>query len=285
MTAMDPAIGGDHIGLSAVAGYDLPGRFRTQVSMGRIVHGAFFRRVRAPGGGVLTSLDAQALLTAEFTGAHALIIRPLRDPVERVLFWPWGTDRSVVVINEGNLIWVDMEMTGLNPDSDRVIEIATVVTDSALNTLAEGPVLAIHQDDATLAAMDEWNTTHHGRSGLTQRVRESTVDEAAAARETLAFLTAWVPPGVSPMCGNSICQDRRFMARYLPDLERFFHYRNLDVSTVKILAQRWRPEVLAGVRKQGAHLALDDIRDSIAELRHYRDTFLRCDSVVGPSSG
>lgn len=179
------------------------------------------------------------------------------------------------MVSEHNLVWVDMEMTGLEPDRDRVIEIATIVTDSDLDMLAEGPVLAIHQDDAVLAAMDEWNTRQHGRSGLTQRVRDSRVDEAEAAEATLAFLREWVPAGASPMCGNSICQDRRFMARHLPALEAFFHYRNLDVSSVKILAQRWRPDVAAGVTKRSAHLALDDIRDSIAELRHYREHFLR----------
>ena len=179
------------------------------------------------------------------------------------------------MISEHNLIWVDMEMTGLDPDRDRVIEIATIITDSDLNTLAEGPVLAIHQDDAVLAAMDEWNTTQHGRSGLTQRVRDSRVDEAGAADTTLAFLREWVPEGASPMCGNSICQDRRFMARHLPTLEAFFHYRNLDVSSLKILAQRWRPDVAEGVSKRSVHLALDDIRDSIDELRHYREHFLR----------
>ena len=179
------------------------------------------------------------------------------------------------MVDEGNLIWVDMEMTGLDPDSDLVLEIATVITNSHLDILAEGPVLAIHQNDAALDAMDEWNTTHHGRSGLTSRVRASTVDENEAAGQTLAFLSQWVPAGASPMCGNSICQDRRFMARHLPALERFFHYRNLDVSTLKILAQRWRPDVAATLKKKGAHLALDDILDSIAELRHYRDHFLR----------
>jgi oligoribonuclease len=181
----------------------------------------------------------------------------------------------VSVIDEHNLIWVDMEMTGLNPDEDRVIEIATIITNSDLETLAEGPVIAIHQSDATLAAMDEWNTRQHGGSGLTQRVRDSVIDERGAATETLAFLKQWVPAGRSPMCGNSICQDRRFMARHLPELESYFHYRNLDVSSLKILAQRWRPDIVAGVKKSAAHLALDDIRDSIAELRHYREHFLR----------
>ena len=174
-----------------------------------------------------------------------------------------------------NLVWVDMEMTGLDPQGDAVIEIATIVTDSDLNTLAEGPVIAIHQDEARLAAMDEWNTTHHTRSGLVARVRKSRYDEAAAARETLAFLDAWVPAGASPMCGNTICQDRRFMARHLPELEAWFHYRNLDVSTLKILMQRWRPELEAGFVKTGTHLALDDIRESINEMRYYREHFLR----------
>ena len=174
-----------------------------------------------------------------------------------------------------NLIWVDMEMTGLDPARDVVIEIATVITDSQLNTLAEGPVIAIHQDDAVLAAMDEWNTTHHTQSGLVERVRASAQDEHSATRHTLAFLEQWVPPGASPMCGNSICQDRRFMARYMPELEAYFHYRNLDVSTLKILMQRWRPELEAGIRKSAAHLALADIRESIEELRYYREHLLR----------
>jgi oligoribonuclease len=177
--------------------------------------------------------------------------------------------------SDQNLVWADMEMTGLDPDGDRVIEIATIVTDSRLNTIAEGPVIAVHQSDATLGAMDEWNTTHHTRSGLVARVRESRDDEASAVARTLAFLREHVPEGASPMCGNSICQDRRFMARHMPELERFFHYRNLDVSTLKILAQRWRPELLDGVSKSAAHLALDDIRESIEELRYYRDHFIQ----------
>ncbi|MEC9362025.1 oligoribonuclease [Sinimarinibacterium flocculans] len=174
-----------------------------------------------------------------------------------------------------NLIWIDLEMTGLIPERHRIIEIATVVTDSQLNVLAEGPVLAIHQPEAELSAMDEWNTRQHGGSGLTQRVRESAVDEAAAERQTLAFLAEWVPAGASPMCGNSICQDRRFLARWMPLLERHFHYRNLDVSTLKELCQRWAPEVARGFSKNSSHLALEDIRDSIAELVHYRAHFLR----------
>jgi len=177
--------------------------------------------------------------------------------------------------NVANLVWVDMEMTGLDPEADVVIEIATIVTDSDLNTLAEGPVIAIHQSEERLQAMDEWNTTTHTRSGLVARVRASVHDEAAAARETLSFLGQWVPAGSSPMCGNTICQDRRFMARYLPELEAFFHYRNLDVTTLKILAQRWRPALEAGFSKTGTHLALDDIRESIKELRYYREHFLR----------
>ena len=173
-----------------------------------------------------------------------------------------------------NLIWVDLEMTGLNPDQDVVIEIATIVTDSDLNTLAEGPVIAIHQPDAVLEGMDEWNTTHHNRSGLVDRVRASDADEGDATEDTIAFLSHWVPAGASPMCGNTICQDRRFMARHLPRLEAYFHYRNLDVSTLKILMQRWRPELEAGFTKTGTHLALDDIRESIAEMRYYREHFL-----------
>ncbi|RLQ22306.1 oligoribonuclease [Seongchinamella sediminis] len=176
-----------------------------------------------------------------------------------------------------NLVWVDLEMTGLDPDRDVVIEIATIVTDSDLNTLAEGPVIAIHAADKRLAAMDEWNTTQHNQSGLVERVRASDYDASRAAAETLAFLEQYVPANASPMCGNTICQDRRFMARHLPELEAFFHYRNLDVSTLKILMQRWRPELEDGFSKSGTHLALDDIRESIEELRYYRDHFLRMD--------
>jgi len=174
-----------------------------------------------------------------------------------------------------NLIWVDMEMTGLDPEADAVIEIASIITDSDLNTLAEGPVIAIHQSNARLEAMDEWNTTHHNASGLVARVKESSYDEQRAARETIAFLERWVPAGASPMCGNTICQDRRFMARHLPELEAYFHYRNLDVSSLKILMQRWRPDLAGGFDKSAAHLALDDIRESIEEMRYYRDHFLR----------
>ena len=174
-----------------------------------------------------------------------------------------------------NLIWIDLEMTGLEPQRDVIIEIATIVTDSDLNTVAEGPVIAIHQSDERLAGMDEWNTSHHTSSGLVRRVRESDSDAAAAEAATLAFLRLHVEAGASPMCGNSICQDRRFMARLMPDLEVFFHYRNLDVSSVKELAKRWNPRVYDGFTKNSSHLAMDDVRDSIAEMRHYRDHFLK----------
>ncbi len=174
-----------------------------------------------------------------------------------------------------NLIWIDLEMTGLDTAGDYIIEIATVVTDSALNILAEGPVIAIHQDEAVLSAMDDWNTKQHGKSGLLDRVRASRYGEAQAEQETLAFLSQYVPPRASPMCGNSICQDRRFLARCMPELERYFHYRNLDVSTVKELARRWAPSVFNGYTKESSHLALDDIRDSIDELRYYGQNFFR----------
>jgi len=175
--------------------------------------------------------------------------------------------------NESHLIWVDMEMTGLRPEVDRIIEVAVVVTDSALNILATGPVLAIHQPDAVMAAMDSWNTATHGRSGLTARVKASNVTEATAQSMLIDFLQPWVPPGKSPMCGNSIGQDRRFMARTMPELEAYFHYRNLDVSTVKELCKRWRPEVAKAFAKRSAHTALADIEESIDELRHYRAHF------------
>jgi oligoribonuclease len=174
-----------------------------------------------------------------------------------------------------NLIWVDLEMTGLDTQADHIIEIATIVTDSSLRILAEGPVIAIYQDEAVLGAMDEWNRTTHGGTGLLQRVRDSRFSAKDAETLTLDFLTAHAVAGASPMCGNSICQDRRFLAREMPALERYFHYRNLDVSTVKELARRWAPDILAGVQKASTHLALDDIRESISELEHYRRHFFR----------
>ncbi len=177
--------------------------------------------------------------------------------------------------NASNLIWIDLEMTGLDTQNDYIIEIATIVTDSELNEIAEGPMLAIHQSDEIMQAMDEWNTNQHGKSGLTERVKNSTLSVADAERETLQFLSKYVPKGASPMCGNSICQDRRFMARLMPELEDYFLYRNLDVSSIKELAKRWSPEIAKGVVKSGAHLALDDTRDSINELRYYREKFFK----------
>lgn len=176
-----------------------------------------------------------------------------------------------------NLIWIDLEMTGLDTVSDTIIEIATIVTDKDLNELAEGPDLAIGQNESTIAAMDEWNTRQHGKSGLIERVLASQTTLADAEQRTLSFVEDWVASGASPMCGNSICQDRRFLAREMPTLERFFHYRNLDVSTLKILAQQWAPKVAAGFEKESDHRALSDIRDSIAELAWYRDHLMRLD--------
>ena len=173
------------------------------------------------------------------------------------------------------LIWIDLEMTGLDTDNDKIIEIATIITDDHLNILAEGPVLAVHQSDLILNAMDEWNTKQHGQSGLIERVRRSKLTAQDAEQQTLEFLKKWVNPKTSPMCGNSICQDRRFLARQMPQLERFFHYRNLDVSSIKELCYRWRPDILKGVEKTGSHLAMDDIRDSIRELKHYRQHFFK----------
>ena len=177
--------------------------------------------------------------------------------------------------NEFNLVWVDMEMTGLDPDNDRIIEVAAVVTDADLNIIAEGPVFAIHQSDETLDKMDNWNKGTHGKSGLIDRVKASTVTEAQAELELIAFLKQYVPAGKSPMCGNSICQDRRFMARGMPKLEAFFHYRNLDVSTLKELCRRWKPELASGFKKHQKHTALADIVESIEELRYYREHFIK----------
>lgn len=175
--------------------------------------------------------------------------------------------------NKRNLIWIDLEMTGLIPEVHRIIEIATVVTDSELQVLAEGPVVAIHQDEQSLQAMDEWNTKQHTESGLIERVRKSKLGEPDAQALTLEFVRQWVPERASPMCGNSICQDRRFLARWMPELERYFHYRHVDVSTLKELCVRWSPEIAAGFTKEARHLALEDVRDSIDELRFYRTNF------------
>ncbi len=187
---------------------------------------------------------------------------------------PESAGQATLVRNELNLVWLDMEMTGLNPDSDRIIEIAVVVTNSTLDKVVEGPVLAIHQSDETLARMDAWNQSTHGRSGLIDRVRASTVSEAEAAAQIQAFLAQYVSPGKSPMCGNSICQDRRFMARWMPELESFFHYRNLDVSTLKELCRRWQPAIYKRFQKRAMHTALADIHESIDELKYYREHFL-----------
>ncbi len=176
--------------------------------------------------------------------------------------------------DSNNLIWIDMEMTGLNPDTDRIIEVALVITDSQLNTVAEGPVLAVHQPDAILAGMDKWNTSTHSKSGLIDKVKTSNLDELAVEAQMLTFLKTYIASGISPMCGNSICQDRRFMARWMPQLEEYFHYRNLDVSTFKELVKRWKPELAKGLKKEGKHEALADIYDSINELKYYREHFI-----------
>lgn len=200
-------------------------------------------------------------------------------PVHDTIAAAHSNERKPVSQSASNLIWIDLEMTGLIPEQHRIIEIATIVTDVHLNVLAEGPMLAIHRSDAELAIMDEWNTHQHGRSGLTQRVRESQISDAEAEAQTIAFLQKWVPAGKSPICGNSICQDRRFLARWMPQLEKYFHYRNLDVSTLKELCTRWAPNIARGFDKQSKHLALDDIKESIEELRYYRSHFLRFPAI------
>ncbi len=177
--------------------------------------------------------------------------------------------------DQNHLIWVDMEMTGLVPESDHILEVAVVITDSALNTVAEGPVLVVHQDNAILDAMDDWNKNTHGRSGLIDRVKSSVLNDAQVEAQMIAFLQEHVPSGASPMCGNSICQDRRFMARWMPRLESYFHYRNLDVSTLKELVKRWKPEIAKGLKKHGKHEALADIYESIEELKYYREHFIK----------
>lgn len=177
--------------------------------------------------------------------------------------------------HKDNLVWIDLEMTGLDPEKERIIEIATIVTDSELNTLAEGPVIAIHQSDELMDAMDEWCTKTHGENGLTARVKESAITEREAELATIDFIKQYVDKGCSPLCGNTIGQDRRFLVKYMPELEDFFHYRNLDVSTLKELVRRWKPEIKSGFTKKGTHLALDDIRDSIEELKYYREHFIK----------
>ena len=184
-----------------------------------------------------------------------------------------SAENQPIIKDPLNLIWIDLEMTGLDTENDVIIEIATIVTDKDLNVLGLGPVFAIHQPDLLLDGMDEWNTRQHGQSGLTERVRNSTTSMAEAEQATIEFLQQFIDAGTSPMCGNSICQDRRFLSREMPGLEKFFHYRNLDVSSVKEIAKRWRPELLKGFKKQGSHLAMDDIKDSIAELSYYREVF------------
>jgi oligoribonuclease len=200
------------------------------------------------------------------TPAAAAAAVPAATPADR--------PATPLASSEHNLVWIDLEMTGLLPDSDRIIEIAVVVTDAQVTQRVEGPVIAVHQSDAVLDAMDAWNKGTHGKSGLIDRVRASTIDEAQAEQQVLAFLQQYVPKGKSPMCGNSICQDRRFLARTMPRLEAFFHYRNLDVSTLKELARRWKPAALEGLKKAQAHTALADVHESIDELLHYRSRLL-----------
>jgi oligoribonuclease len=192
----------------------------------------------------------------------------LHDPVATM------TDTTLAKSDQ-NLVWIDLEMTGLDPDGDRIIEIAVLVTDPQLNVRVEGPVFAIHQSDATLDRMDAWNKGTHGKSGLIDRVKASTTDEASAEAQVIEFLKKYVPANKSPMCGNSICQDRRFLVRTMPKLEAFFHYRNLDVSTLKELAKRWKPEIMAGFKKAQAHTAMADIQESVEELAYYREHFLK----------
>ena len=194
------------------------------------------------------------------------------------------TEPAVLAAHEHNLIWIDLEMTGLDPLNDCIIEIAVVATDAQLQTRVEGPVIAVHQSDAKLGAMDSWNKGTHGKSGLIDRVKASAIGESEAERQVLEFVARFVPKRTSPMCGNSICQDRRFLAKDMPLLEAFFHYRNLDVSTLKELARRWKPDILAGFKKQQAHTALADVQESIDELLHYREHFLKMDVPQQPSA-
>ncbi len=256
-----------------------------QVAAFKRFYGGGFTFGGASGAFTLNLFDAPVLATIELAFGHwcsVSIMQKLGKTVASLarprLLNCAATPRcqeNQAMQNPQNLIWIDLEMTGLNPDTDVIIEMATIVTDSNLNTLAEGPVIAIHHSDAVLATMDEWNTRTHGNSGLTQRVRDSRVSMAEAEAETIAFLEKWVPKGKSPICGNSICQDRRFLYTHMKALESYFHYRNLDVSTLKELAARWAPEVKDSFHKGSTHLALDDIRESIAELQHYRKHFIK----------
>jgi oligoribonuclease len=207
-------------------------------------------------------------------------MRPARLGIKRFVMLieadgPQLTLSQIMAQDASRLIWIDLEMTGLKPEADRIIEMAIVVTTEQLDTVAEAPVRVVHQGESVLDAMDNWNKATHGRSGLIARVKTSTLTEADAEAEMIAFLSAHVPAGASPMCGNSVCQDRRFLARYMPRLEAYFHYRNLDVSTLKELARRWKPQLMAGLTKQGKHEALADIYESIEELRYYRDHLLK----------
>jgi len=227
-----------------------------------------------------SSPDQVALATQKRTQERT----PEQTPEQTPEGTPEGTTKLTPVRPlEGGLIWIDLEMTGLKPDSDRIIEIALVVTDANLEIMVESEALAIRQPKATMDAMDAWNRSTHGKSGLTDRVLASLVDEGQAEQHMLNFLAPWIARGASPMCGNTICQDRRFLARWMPDLESFFHYRNLDVSTLKELARRWRPDLAKGFQKRNAHTALADIHESIDELRYYRATFLRTEPPVSDS--
>ena len=205
---------------------------------------------------------------------------PLATLCDNAILYAKAARDSEMPQDQNNLVWLDMEMTGLNPDTDRIIEVAVVITDSKLNTVATAPVMVVHQPDEALAAMDDWNKSTHARTGLIDKVKASVLTEAGVEDRLLAFLAEHVPSRTSPLCGNSICQDRRFLARHMPRLEAYLHYRNLDVSTLKELARRWRPEIAKGMTKQGKHEALADIHESIEELKYYRDNFLKLERLI-----
>src|SRR5512146_2324460 len=221
---------------------------------------------------------ARAVMKNRVNWAAVIVSASVRKGAVVTQYAPYRSyflDARIMAQNQNYLVWIDMEMTGLSPDNDRIIEVALVVTDSNLETVAEAPVLVVHQPDSVLDGMDNWNKSTHGKSGLIDKVKASTLDEATVEAQMLAFLKEYVPARTSPMCGNSICQDRRFLARWMPKLEEYFHYRNLDVSTLKELAKRWKPEVAQGLKKHGKHEALADIYESIAEMKHYREHFIR----------